>query len=93
MGESRQEHPAKRREHGREHVRAEIGKQRGATEEDEQRSRPSRRHRVGEADVKERIFKNKKALIIWIINAFFEVGMTRFELATTRPPDEYSKPD
>lgn len=21
------------------------------------------------------------------------VGMTRFELATTRPPDEYSKPD
>ncbi len=27
-----------------------------------------------------------------IINAFF-VGMTRFELATTRPPDEYSKPD
>ena len=27
------------------------------------------------------------------INAFRLVGMTRFELATTRPPDEYSKPD
>jgi len=22
----------------------------------------------------------------------FSVGVTRFELATTRPPDEYSKP-
>ena len=27
------------------------------------------------------------------INVLNFVGMTRFELATTRPPDEYSKPD
>ena len=27
------------------------------------------------------------------INVLEIVGMTRFELATTRPPDEYSKPD
>ncbi len=24
--------------------------------------------------------------------SLYKVGMTRFELATTRPPDEYSKP-
>ena len=36
-------------------------------------------------------YKNKK--VNSELLTFFDVGMTRFELATTRPPDEYSKPD
>ncbi len=37
--------------------------------------------------------KNKKTSNYLTDNlTFISVGMTRFELATTRPPDEYSKP-
>ena len=34
----------------------------------------------------------KRSLQINVNSLFSAVGMTRFELATTRPPDEYSKP-
>ena len=37
------------------------------------------------------VIKKHRYRVGQIIGAI--VGMTRFELATTRPPDEYSKPD
>ena len=40
--------------------------------------------------------KNNKNSATRCVTEFYylhSVGMTRFELATTRPPDEYSKPD
>ena len=39
-----------------------------------------------------KIKKKRKGLKI-SLKAFSSVGVTRFELATTRPPDAYSKPD
>ena len=39
------------------------------------------------------IYRKRKILDIRLnIKDFSSVGVTRFELATTRPPDAYSKP-
>ena len=36
------------------------------------------------------VYKKEKVPIIIGLPALYSVGMTRFELATTRPPDAYS---
>ena len=37
-------------------------------------------------------YQQKKGLTLPCKSLIIRVGVTRFELATTRPPDEYSKP-